>query len=178
MALDPKVLQTPRLVLRPPRDEDAQAIFKSYASDPDVTRYVSWPRHETIEDSRRFIEFSHAEWAQWPAGPLLIESRVDKRLIGGTELRFEKPYRASTGYVLSHGAWGSGFATEALRAVARLAHSTGVQRLYAVCHVHHVAAIRVLERGGFLREGVLRKYRVFPNLHDPAPQDVCLYART
>ena len=178
MSIDPKVLQTPRLVLRPPRDEDAESIFENYASDHDVTRFVSWPRHETIDDTRKFIEFSKREWAEWPAGPLLIESRVDRRLIGATELRFEKPYRASTGYVLSHEAWGSGFATEAVRAVMRLAQVTGVQRLYAVCHLHHEAASRVLERSGFQREGVLRKYRVFPNLHDPVPQDVSLYART
>ena len=109
---------------------------------------------------------------------LLIESRVDKRLIGATGLAFEKPYRASTGYVLSHKAWGAGFATEAVRAVARLAQATGVLRLYAVSHVQHVASIRVLERSGFVREGVLRKYRIFPNLHDPTPQDVGLYAKT
>ncbi|HXC49506.1 MAG TPA: GNAT family N-acetyltransferase [Candidatus Limnocylindrales bacterium] len=178
MPFDPKILQTPRLVLRPPRDEDAQSIFDNYASDHDVTRFVSWPRHETVEDSRRFIELSHSEWARWPAGPLLIESRVDKRLIGATGLAFEKPYRASTGYVLSQGAWGAGFATEAVRAVARLAQASGVLRLYAVCHAHHFAAVRVLERSGFLREGVMRRYRIFPNLHDPTPQDVGLYART
>ena len=178
MAIDPKILQTPRLVLRPPRDEDAQLIFESYASDPDVTRWVSWPRHETIEDTRRFLEYSHEQWARWPAGPLLIESRVDKRLLGGTEIAFEKPYRAGTGYVLSQAAWGAGFATEALRAVTRIAQSVGVMRLYAVCHLHHEAAIRVLERCSFAREGVMRKFRIFPNLHDTRPQDVCLYART
>jgi len=178
VAIDAKYLQTPRLALRPPRPEDAQNIFDSYGSDHDVTRFVSWPRHTSVEDSKRFIEFSESLWREWPAGPLLIESRVDGRLIGATEIRFETPYRASTGYVLSHHAWGSGFASEAVRAVSRLAHSLGVQRLYAVCHTHHVAAIRVLERGGFLREGVLRKYRVFPNLLDATPQDVCLYART
>jgi ribosomal-protein-alanine N-acetyltransferase len=177
-SLDAKLLQTPRLVLRRPRDEDAQAIFDGYASDHDVTRFVSWPRHDTIEDTRKFLEFSHAEWDRSPVGPLLIESRVDGRLLGATELRFEKPYRASTGYVLSHKAWGAGFATEAVRAVVRLAQATGVVRLYAVCHLHHEAASRVLERSGFVREGVLRKYRVFPNLHDPAPQDVSLWART
>jgi RimJ/RimL family protein N-acetyltransferase len=77
--------RTTRLVLRKPRLADAPAIFERYASDPEVTRFLSWPRHSTVADTRTFIEFSDAEWTRWPAGPYLVESR-DGVLLGGAGL--------------------------------------------------------------------------------------------
>src|SRR5262245_48612932 len=91
---------TTRLLLRAPRDSDAEVIFERYASDPDVLRYVGWPRHAVVEDTRQFLQFSHSEWQRWPVGPLLIEDRISGELIGSTGLSFETPYQASTGYVL------------------------------------------------------------------------------
>jgi RimJ/RimL family protein N-acetyltransferase len=170
-------LHTPRLVLRPPCAEDAQTVFDTFASDPEVTRLVGWPRHAGIETTKEFLAFSQCEWQRWPAGPLLIESREDRALLGCSGLSFETEYRASTGYVLARKAWGRGFASEALRAMSALAESLDVQRLYALCHTDHSASVRVLERCGFLREGVLAKYLVFPNLGDPRPQNVYCYAR-
>ena len=62
-------IETARLVLRRPGGADADAIFSSYASDPEVTRYLAWPRHLTIEATRRFLEFSDDEWTRWPPAP-------------------------------------------------------------------------------------------------------------
>jgi ribosomal-protein-alanine N-acetyltransferase len=170
-------IQTERLVLRPPREADAVALF-DLGSSAAVTKYVGWPRHMTLEDTHAFLKSSSAEWERWPAGPWVIESRADARLLGTSGLSFETSYRASTGYVLVQSAWGKGIATEALRAVAELADRLAVRRLYALCHVEHWASARVLERAGFQHEGVLRRFLVFPNLGPPEPQDVFCYSRT
>lgn len=175
---DPSLYQTPRLALRPPRRTDASEVFQRIASDPEVTRFVGWPLHTKVEDTEAFLSFSEAEWAKWPVGPLLITSKADGDLIGSTGLAFETSYRASTGFVLAKDAWGSGFASEALSAVVRIAAALTVQRLYALCHVKHERSVRVLERCGFLREGILHRYQVFPNLGVPEAQDVYCYART
>ena len=167
---------TARLTFRRPAEGDVPAIFERYASDPQVTRYLSWPRHQSIEDSRAFLRFSDAEWAIWPSGPLLIFSREDGALLGSTGLTFESPERASTGYVLARAEWGKGYATEALGAMVELASALGVERLRALCHVDHRASWRVMEKCGFQREGVRRRHSVFPNLsRDPC--DVLLYCR-
>ena len=170
-------IETSRLVLRAPQPDDAQAIFDVFAADAEVARFVGWPRHLSIDDTRAFLEFSDAEWSRWPAGPLLIESRADGHLIGATGLSFETPYRAATGYVLAQKYWRHGFASEALATIVALAEQLSVRRLYALCHVDHAASARVLERGGFELEGILRKHLVFPNLDDTEPQDVRCYAR-
>jgi [ribosomal protein S5]-alanine N-acetyltransferase len=170
-------LETERLVLRAPRLNDAQPIFERYASDPVVTRYLGWPRHTSVADTRAFVKFSTTEWSKWNAGPMLAISRDDGTLLGSTGLNFEAPDVAQTGYVFARDAWGRGYATEALRAMMELAKQRGVQRLYALCHPTHRASWRVLEKCGFAREAVLPRHAVFPNL-SPDPADVVSYART
>jgi len=173
----PTELRTARLRLWRPGPGDARETFERYAGDPAVCRYLSWPRHLSLEDTRTFLGFSDACWERWPAGPYLIATLDDGRLIGSTGLAFETPRRASTGYVLAADAWGRGFAGEALAAMVGLARELGVKRLYALCHTEHRASWRVLEKGGFLREGVLRQHSVFPNLAPGEPLDVLCYAR-
>jgi hypothetical protein len=112
----PVQIETVRLVLVRPQAADAASIFERYASDPDVTRFLGWPRHQSVADTETFLRFSAEEWERWPAGPYLIRSRDDGRLLGGTGLGFEAPQHAATGYVLAKDAWGKGYATEALAA--------------------------------------------------------------
>ena len=169
-------LETARLVLRRPVASDAHAIFNRYASDPEVTRYLAWPRHTAIDETRSFLQFSDAEWARWPAGPLLVFSRADGALIGSSGLSFEAPHRAATGYVVARDQWGKGYATEALGAIVELADRAGVRRLYALCHADHRASWRVMEKCGFEREALMRRHTVFPNL-SKEPADVLQYAQ-
>jgi RimJ/RimL family protein N-acetyltransferase len=172
----PERIETERLVLRRPATADAAEIFARYSSDAEVTRFLGWPRHRAPEQTEAFLAWSDSEWERWPAGPYLAESREGGGLLGGTGLAFETPYRASTGYVLARDAWGQGYATEALRAVAALAGSLGVRRLYALCHAEHAASWRVLEKCGFAREATLRRYLEFPNLGRAEPCDTFCYA--
>ena len=82
----PDIIETARLRLRRPAPDDVDAIYSRYASDADVTKFLGWPRHASIEDTRAFLEFSRSEWERKPAGPYLIEL-PDGRLIGGNRSR-------------------------------------------------------------------------------------------
>jgi ribosomal-protein-alanine N-acetyltransferase len=168
-------IETARLALQRPQMGDLEAIFSRYASDPDVTLFMSWPRHRSLADTQAFLAFSDAEWNRWLAGPYLVRSRADGTLLGSTGLAFETPFRASTGYVFARDAWGKGYATEALQAMVEIARKAGVRRLYAICHTEHRASWRVLEKCGFLREGVLHRYTEFPNLKPGELFDVFSY---
>ena len=172
----PKTLHTERLLLRKPRAEDAEEIFERYSSDAEVTKYLGWPMHTSVVETRTFLEWSDAEWERWPAGPYLICTPANDRLLGGTGLAFETPFRATTGYVLAKDAWGQGYATEALLAMKSLAEDLGLKRLYAMCYPQHRPSRHVLEKGGFQLEGTLRRYFEFPNLHPGEPDDVVSYA--
>jgi len=172
----PERIETARLVLQRPRATDVEAIFRTYASDAEVTRYLAWPRHVSLDQTRAFLSFSGAEWNRWPAGPYLV-FLSDGPLVGGTGLSFEASDRASTGYVFARAAWGFGYATEALHAMVDVAAVCGVRSLYALCHVEHRPSAHVLEKCGFERESLLRRYAEFPNRRPGQPCDVLKYSR-
>lgn len=176
----PHQIETPRLILSAPGAADAAAIFDGYASDREVTRYLGWPRHESIADTEAFLKFSAVEWEQRPAGPYLIRARADGRLLGGTGLAIEgvNATEAVTGYVLTKDAWGKGYATEALRAMIDVAQRIDVARVYALCHPEHRASWRVLEKCGFARDLTWTRQTEFPNLAPGVAQDVVCYALT
>jgi RimJ/RimL family protein N-acetyltransferase len=171
------VIETERLLLKPPSREDTQAIFERYASDAEATRYLAWPKHTSVQDTQAFVGFSLSEWARWGVGPLLAFDRASGTLLGGSGLVMEAANRAATGYVFARDAWGKGYASESLRAMIALAAECKVERLYALCHVDHQASCRVLEKCGFQREGMLLRHLVFPNLSSE-PLDVFRYARS
>lgn len=176
MQTAPPTLETPRLRLRVPEPADAEAIFERYASDPEVTRFLSWPTHRSLDDTRAFVAWSREEWNRWPAGPYLICDRRQGRVLGSTGLTFETIDHVATGYVLARDMWGRGYATEALRAMVDLASAMGVGRLHAVCHVDHAVSRRVLEKAGFVFEGIRPRHTWFPNIDPDNPLDVCAFA--
>lgn len=170
----PERIETARLVLQRPTAEDVPEIFKRYASDAEVTKYVVWPRHKTIGETEGFLRFSEAEWGRWPAGPYLIRS-LEGVLLGSTGLGFEWAEHASTGYVLAVDAWKKGIATDALRTIVNISGPLGVKRMYAMVHVDHRASARVLEKAGFTQEKRIEKHVTFPNLGAEGPSDVFYY---
>jgi ribosomal-protein-alanine N-acetyltransferase len=168
--------QTERLIIRRPVAADAETIFRGYGGDTQVTRYVSWPCHQSVNDSREFIRFSDEHWARWSAGPLLIATAEDGRVVGGTGLVFEDKEFATTGYVLSKQVWGCGYATEALGGVVQMAARIGLRWLRARCHPFHVSSQRVLEKNRFVREEEPRLAN-FPNLPDSESREALYYNR-
>jgi len=176
----PETIETERLLLRRPKRSDAQAVFHRYASDRDVTRYLSWPTHRSVADTLAFLAMSDDEWQRWPAGPYLVHTRdsdVAGKLVGSTGLFYKSPTRAITGYVFARDAWGQGYATESLQAMVDIAQQTGVERLEAICHAEHAPSAHVLEKCGFTREEVHREHFVFPNLKPQKKSDIFSYVR-
>jgi ribosomal-protein-alanine N-acetyltransferase len=173
--VEPEEVETARLVLRRPRMNDAASIFERYASDPDVTRFLGWPRHASIHATEAFLQFSEQEWERWPVGPYLILSRANGRLLGGSGLSFQSAHEAMTGYVLAKDVWGRGYATETLTAVVAVARRLGVRRLTAQCHPEHWPSRRVLEKCGFVRDDPPTLVVEFPNLTPGGQQEAACF---
>ena len=80
------------------------------------------------------------------------------------------------GYVIGRAYWGRGFVPEAVRAVVDWVLSQpSIYRVCADCDVENTASIRVMEKVGMQREGVLRRFIIHPNISDE-PRDCFLYA--
>lgn len=160
----PESIETERLQLRRPRAGDAAAIFAGYSADPEVTRYLGWPRHRSITDTDSFLVYAGQKWDRDQVGPYLVFDRIDSTLLGGTGLELEDPETAMTGYVIARSAWGRGFATEALQCMLRVGAGLALKRVQALCHPDHAASIRVLEKCGFELAGNPRQQIEFPNI--------------
>lgn len=168
-------LQTERLRLRAPRLEDADAIFAAYATDPEVTRYMLWAPHTDTGVTREFLERLRTDVGEGRTVPWVIEIRPAGELAGMIDLR-GTDHQREVGYVLARAHWGRGLMTEAVAAVARWGLAQpGVYRVFAAVDVENIASARVLEKAGFLREGVLRRFAAHGN-RSPEPRDAVLYA--
>lgn len=53
--LGTKRIETQRLILRPFVQEDAQAMYENWCSDPEVTKYLTWPAYTSVEPMRSWI---------------------------------------------------------------------------------------------------------------------------
>jgi RimJ/RimL family protein N-acetyltransferase/predicted acetyltransferase len=155
----PVALETPRLVLRELRDEDAPAIH-AYASDTEVVRHLDWGPN-TPEDTAAFVAMAQAVRDAVPrtAYHLAVTLKTAGHLIGGCriEIRNAASGAGDLGYVLGRLHWGQGYATEAARAVVGFGfESLALHRIWATCDVRNEASARVLEKLGMKREGHLR----------------------
>lgn len=74
-------LETERLILRKLKISDDKDIFE-YAKDPEVSRYVTWEPHKSIEDARAFINWNLERYNKGEIGEWAIELKETGRVIG------------------------------------------------------------------------------------------------
>ena len=152
-------LHTPRLLLRPLREDDDAALFAIF-SDAVAMRYWSGPPWTDAAQARQRIAGDAAGHAAGEHLALGIVRREDGRLIGRCTLFDLWPScrRAQVGYILDASAWGQGFAAEAVDALLRHGFDAlDLNRVEADIDPRNAASARLLQRLGFTREGLLRE---------------------
>lgn len=156
-------LTTDRLILRKIRTSDACDIFRNYAQNPSVTKFLSWRCHESIADTHAFVSRTLDELRAGDTLPWVIRTRGAPDVIGMLGVHIDG-HKAMIGYVLAEESWGLGFMSEALRAVmSHLKESRpDLVRLWAFCDVANPASSRVMEKAGMTREGVLKSWALNP----------------
>jgi len=154
-----KRLETERLLLRPFRESDGEAMFRNWANDPEVCRYLTWGPHETVNDSRGIA----ALWASRSGEPAFYQWAIELKELGepigsiSVVRRDDTVAAAEIGYCIGRRWWGSGLTPEALRAVVRyLITEVGVNRVSARHDVGNPNSGRVMRKAGMTAEGVLR----------------------
>ena len=152
-------IRTPRLVLRPPVAGDAEALFSIF-SDPEVMRYWSTPPWQRLQDAVARIERDCAALDDGSSLRLLLEPAEGGPIVGAVALLgfVEASRRAEVGYILARPAWGRGLIHEALRGLLDYAFDRlSLRRLEADIDPRNVRSASVVERLGFVREGLLRE---------------------
>lgn len=161
--------------LRPWRREDAAAIVP-YADDPLVARNLRdvFPNPYTLADAQGFISSCIEREGR---GQLCRAIVVDGRAVGSIALILgDDVYRKSAelGYWLGRPFWRQGIMTAAVKEMCALGFGTwDIVRIHGSPYARNAGSRGVLEKAGFILEGIQRK-SVFKSGEF---LDSCIYAR-
>lgn len=173
--MTPEEFDLQQIRLRRPRASDAEAIFE-YGSDPEVAHFADWPVRTTMAP---LVEYLHERSARWESGEefnwVLTLPPADCA-IGGISCRVAGD-AAEIGFLVARRYWGQGFATLAAQTIVEWVLSVpSVGKVWATCDTENLGSVRVLEKSGLSREGVLRRWRVRPQISSE-PRDAFIYSR-
>ncbi len=151
-------LETDRLVLRRFEGADAEACFRNWMSDPEVTRFATWRPHRDIEETRSTLSTWISEYASGTMDWCITLKSTGEPIGSITAVRDHPSQRyCEIGYCLSQRFWDMGMMTEALRAVTRyILDITDYIFIQARYDTENEASGRVLEKCNY-REACTRE---------------------
>ncbi len=163
------VLETERLILRALKLEDAPNVFKNWASDKEVAKFMRWNAHTDIQVTEEWMKVCEeltSDKTRYEWGIILRESNEPIGSIGAF-INAEEPSRYEVGYAFGKKYWGNGYATEALISVIDFLVNTVGIRYFICSHAkENPASGAVMRHAGFkyVKDGTyqsfdgLRKY--------------------
>ncbi len=144
-----KELETERLRLRHVRRDDTQRIFDFWASDPEVTKYLTWPPHASVEVTELVMEHWLAEYEKPDTYRYGIELKDSGELIGMIDVVGYRGGDPVIGYCSGRPAWGHGYMTEALKAVCAMLFDEGFRTILIQAVEDNIGSNRVIQKAGF-----------------------------
>ena len=153
-------LETERLILRKFTENDAEAVFRNWASDSEVTKYLTWPTHTSVDNSLGFMKFCVDSYQSPDSYQWGIVLKETGELFGNISVVkvIEDLEAVELGYVIGRKYWGKGYMTEAVKAViAFLFNEVGANRISARHDTNNIASGKVMQKAGMKYEGTLRQ---------------------
>ncbi len=150
-------METERILLRPWREEDAEALYR-HASDPEVGPRAGWSPHKSVDESRNIIRTLFANDHTWaivqkesgePIGCICYYTPDESNICIG-------PNDAEVGYWVARPYWNRGIATEALQLLIDYCfRQRGFRTLWADYFPDNQASGHVMQKCGFHDTGQL-----------------------
>ena len=153
-----RTIRTERLILRRFCPEDGQAMFDNWASDDEVSKYLTWPTHTDVSISQWVVNdwvmsYEKDDFYQWA-----IE--FDGQIIGSISVVDYRAdvARASIGYCIGRNWWHRGIMSETLKAVMDyLFDEIGFNRIEACHDANNPNSGKVMAKCGMKYEGTHRQ---------------------
>lgn len=172
-----QTIETARLLLRRAVPDDALPMFKNWASDPEVAKYLTWPPHSSVEVTRMVIDswitsYDKDDTYQW----MIVPKNTPHSPIGSISVVSHKDSvgKAEIGYCIGRAWWHQGIMTEALQAVMDyLFDEVGMNRLEAGHDINNPHSGAVMKKCGMQYEGTHRQY----DRNNQGLCDICMYAQ-
>ena len=144
-------LETERLKLRPFEESDAEAMYSAWASDPEVTKYLTWNAHESVDLTRAVVMQWVSQYEKPERINCAIELKETGELIGGIDVVGYLGGPEGTpviGYCMTRKYWNRGIMTEACRCLLRYLFSRGYSEVRIDAAVENAGSNRVIQKCG------------------------------
>ena len=152
-------LETPRLLLRRAQKEDALPMFRNWASDPEVTKFLTWPTYQSVEAAYPVLtlweeSYRNPDFYQW----MIVLKDLGEPIGSISVVRLDETTEtAEIGYCIGKPWWHLGLTAEALQAVIKyLFQEVGMNRIEAKHDVNNPNSGAVMRKCGMKCEGTAR----------------------
>lgn len=169
-------IETDRLILRRYKIEDADAMYKNWASDSEVTKFLTWQPHPSVDVSRGIIEdwlkkYSDEKYYQWA---IVLKDNGNEPIGGISVVHMNEDISmVHIGYCLGRAWWRRGIMSEALKAVTDFMFDTvEVNRVESRHDPRNPNSGKVMQKCGMKYEGTLRS----ADRNNQGICDACYYA--
>ena len=143
------IIETERLILRKFTINDAEMMFDNWASDPEVTKFLTWNHHANIEMTKMILNM----WIEAYNNPNTyrfgIVLKDSDELIGSIDVVDYVDGCPEIGYCLSRKYWNNGYMSEAATGLIKYLISIGFSRIVIEANENNVGSNRVIEKCGF-----------------------------
>ncbi|MBR1751046.1 MAG: GNAT family N-acetyltransferase [Ruminococcus sp.] len=146
-------LETARLKLRHVTENDVQDIYDCWASDPEVTKYLTWNAHKSIDETKEIMKFWLDEYKKPDRYRYGIELKDSGDLIGMIDVVGFHNGAPVIGYCSGRAYWGNGYMTEALDAVVSELFENSFDTIVIEAVDENIASNMVILKNGFTLVG-------------------------
>jgi ribosomal-protein-alanine N-acetyltransferase len=173
-----KEIETERLLLRRYEMTDAEVMFRSWVTDPEVSRFWGWTPHEDIDETRQLLTVWINEYTKPDVYNWVIVLKSETQAIGYIYLNDVDDINDSVSihYALSRKYWNKGIMTEAVMRVLEFAFTTlHANKIHTSHHVDNIASGLVMQKSGM--RYVNTAYKYVPD-REQISGDYCYYEIT
>lgn len=168
-------METKRLLLRKFMVEDAEAMFQNWASDKEVTKFLTWPAYTSLDTAIHILNewatsYENPDFYQWAIVPKNLNEPIGSISVVSIN---EKTQMVEIGYCIGRPWWNRGITSEALSAVINfMFDQVGANRVQAKHDVNNPHSGLVMKKCGMKYEGTLRS----ADVNNQGVCDVSIYA--
>ena len=154
-----RTIETERLILRQARMEDAEPMFRNWANDPEVTRYLTWPTHGSVDVTKKVITswiagYEKTDYYQW----MIVLKQTGEPIGSIMANTVGRAQSAHIGYCIGKPWWHQGIMSETLKAVMDyLFDEVGFHRVESLHDPNNPHSGNVMKKCGMKYEGTLRQ---------------------
>lgn len=153
-------IETERLILRRFNKNDAPAMFNNWAGDSEVTKFLQWKPHESVEESETILaewipQYENNDYYVWAIVPKDLGEPIGSIAVVDMDERSEKVH---IGYCIGKNRWHQGIVSEAFAGIIPfLFNEVNVNRIESRHDPRNPNSGKVMLKCGLKYEGTLRQ---------------------